>query len=73
MRTHISTITKTLVAGCLIITFASCNSNPTSTTTSTKDSTTTENKQVTLKPTMPTPEWAPSIKPEMQVVIVKTY
>ena len=32
---------------------------------------TTENKQTTLKPTMPSPAWAPSIKPEMQVVIEK--
>ena len=71
MQVPISTIIKTFVAGCIIITFASCNSNPTSTTTSTKDSTTTENKQVTLKPTMPAPDWAPSIKPEMQVVIEK--
>ena len=71
MQVHISTIIKTFVAGCIIITFASCNSNPTSTTTTTKDSTTTENKQVTLKPTMPAPDWAPSIKPEMQVVIEK--
>jgi len=32
---------------------------------------TTENKQITLKPTMPAPDWGPSIKPEMQVVIEK--
>ena len=71
MRTLIQTLTKTFVAGCLIITFASCNSNPTTTSTSLKDSTTKENKQVTLKPTTPAPDWAPSIKPEMQVVIEK--
>ena len=71
MRTQILTITKILISGCFIITFASCNSNPTTTITSTKDSTTTENKQVILKPTMPAPVWAPSIKPEMQVVIEK--
>ena len=71
MRTHISIITKTFIAGCLIITFASCNSNPSTTSTSIKDSTTTENKQVTLKPTKPAPDWAPSLKPEMQVVIEK--
>ena len=71
MQVHISTIIKTVVAGCIIITFASCNSNPSTSTTSTKDSMTTENTQVTLKPTMPAPEWAPSIKPEMQVVIEK--
>ena len=71
MRTQILTITKTLISGCFIITFASCNSNPTTTITSTKDSTTTENKQVIIKPTMPAPVWAPSIKPEMQVVIEK--
>ena len=71
MRTQILTITKTLITGCIIITFASCNSNPTTTSTSTKDSMTTENKQITLKPTMPVPDWGPSIKPEMQVVIEK--
>ena len=71
MRTQIQTLTKTFVAGCLIITFASCNSNPSTTSTSIKDSTTTENKQVTLKPTKPAPDWAPSLKPEMQVVIEK--
>lgn len=71
MRTQILTITKTLITGCIIITFASCNSNPTTTSTSTKDSMTTENKQITLKPTMPAPDWGPSIKPEMQVVIEK--
>lgn len=71
MRTQILAITKTLISGCIIITFASCNSNPTTTTTSTKDSTTTENKNITLKSTMPAPVWAPSIKPEMQVVIEK--
>ncbi len=71
MQVHISTIIKTVVAGCIIITFASCNSNPSTSTTSKKDSMTTENTQVTLKPTMPAPEWAPSIKPEMQVVIEK--
>ena len=71
MRTQIQTLTKTFLAGCLIITFASCNSNPTTTSTSVTDSTTTENKQVTLKPTTPAPDWAPSIKPEMQVVIEK--
>ena len=71
MRTQILAITKTLISGCIIITFASCNSNPTTITTSTKDSTTTENKNITLKSTMPAPVWAPSIKPEMQVVIEK--
>ena len=71
MQVHISTIIKTVVAGCVIITFASCNSNTNTSTTSTKDSMTTENTQITLKPTMPAPDWAPGIKPEMQVVIEK--
>ena len=71
MQVQFSTIIKTAVAGILIITFASCNSNPNTTTTSTADSTTTENRQGSLKPTMPAPEWAPNIKPEMQVVIEK--
>ncbi|MBC7511283.1 MAG: alpha/beta hydrolase [Ferruginibacter sp.] len=71
MRTHISTISKTFLALCIFAAVASCNSNPTTTETTLKDSTSTENKQFTLKPTMPVPAWAPSIKPEMQVVIEK--
>ena len=71
MQVHISTIIKTVVAGCIIMTFASCNSNTSTSSTSTKDSMTTENTQITLKPTMPAPDWAPGIKPEMQVVIEK--
>ena len=71
MKVHISYIIKAFVAGCIIIMFASCNNNQGTTSTSTKDSTTTENRTGTLKPTMPAPEWAPDIKPEMQVVIEK--
>ena len=71
MQVHISTIIKTVVAGCIIMTFASCNSNSSTSSTSTKDSMTTENTQIILKPTMPAPDWAPGIKPEMQVVIEK--
>ncbi len=71
MRTTTSTIYKTFFAGCFITAMSSCNSNPTTSTTSIKDSSTTQNKQVTLKPTMPAPDWGASIKPEMQVVIEK--
>ena len=71
MRTSISIFSKTFFAGCIITAIASCNNNPTTSTTSIKDSSTTQNKQVTLKPTMPAPDWGTNIKPEMQVVIEK--
>lgn len=71
MQTTTSTFCKTIFAGCIITAMAACNSNPSTSTTSTKDSMTIENTQITLKPTMPVPDWAPSIKPEMQVVIEK--
>ncbi len=48
-----------------------CNSNPTKSTTTIKDSSITQNTIVTLKPTTPAPVWGPSIKPEMQVVVDK--
>ena len=69
MQVHIPTIFKTFLTGCTLLAFASCNNNPTSTSTVTTDSVAT--KQTTLKPAMPAPDWAPSIKPEMQVVIEK--
>lgn len=71
MRTTSSTFCKTFFAGCIITAMASCNSNPTTSTTTIKDSTTTKSTTVTLKPTMPVPDWGTSIKPEMQVVIEK--
>ena len=71
MQTTTSTISKLLFAGCMITAIASCNSNPTTSTTTIKDSTTTKSTIVTLKPTMPVPDWGTSIKPEMQVVIEK--
>ena len=56
MQTPISTIYKTFFAGCFIKGIASCNSNPTTSTISIKDSSITQNKQGTLKPTMPAPD-----------------
>lgn len=60
---------------CMIITaIVSCNNDKTTTQTTEnniKDSTPKENKDIQLKPAGPAPAWAPSIKPEMQVVIEK--
>ena len=58
----------------LVIGTFSCNSNTSTTASSTensKDSIVKENKQTDLKPAGPVPEWGPSIHPEMQVVIEK--
>ena len=71
MRTNPSILSKIFFAGCIITAIAACNSNPTTSTTTIKDSSTNETKVMTLKPTMPAPEWGPSIKPEMQVVVEK--
>lgn len=67
-------ITKLVLAGSLITSIISCTSNsPTSKSEENKmnDSIVTENVRVNLKPNGPAPEWGPSIKPEMQVVIEK--
>jgi acetyl esterase len=71
MRTTNLAFCKTFFAGCIITAMASCNSNPATSTTSIKDSSTIKNTTVVLKPTMPAPDWGTSIKPEMQVVIEK--
>lgn len=71
MRITTSTICKTFFAGCIITAMVACNSNPTKSTTTIKDSSITQNTIVTLKPTTPAPVWGPSIKPEMQVVVDK--
>ena len=74
MQLKISTIAKTFFAFGLIAAFTSCNQNAKSTETSTmevKDSSSKEPKEMSLKPTGPAPEWGPSIKPEMAVVIEK--
>lgn len=74
MQLKISTIAKLFFAIGLITTIISCNDNSKSTETSTmevKDSSSMENKEMSLTPTGPVPEWGPSIKPEMAVVIEK--
>ncbi|MBC7651767.1 MAG: hypothetical protein H7101_08460, partial [Deinococcales bacterium] len=55
MQITTSAIYKTFFAGCIITAMASCNTNPSTSTITTKDTMTTENKVVTLKPTMPAP------------------
>ena len=62
-----------MIFGIIIITvLLSCNNDKTTQTTQTdmKDTIATE-KPITLKPAGPAPAWAPSIKPEMQVVMEK--
>ena len=71
MRTFISFAT---VATMAVLVLASCKGNDTKTNTETTlqdSSTISTNKNTALKPTGPAPEWAPSIKPEMLVVIEK--
>lgn len=60
-----------LVAGSLIAGLTACNNTAESPEKEAKDSITKENKSVDLKPAGAAPEWGPSIKPEMQVVIEK--
>ena len=62
--------------GCcfLLSATSACNSGSTSATskqTSTDISAVADSNNIELKPTGPVPEWAPSIKPEMQAVIEK--
>ncbi len=68
-------IAQVAFAVCLSITAVSCNKKPadpeTEQTKEMNDSITSENKDAELKPAGPAPEWAPNIKPEMQVVIEK--
>ncbi|MCY7291577.1 MAG: hypothetical protein LH615_05275, partial [Ferruginibacter sp.] len=70
MRTFYS---FTIILFTAIFTIAGCNSNNSQvdTTTTITDSTTLANSSNELKPVGAVPEWAPSIKPEMQVVIEK--
>lgn len=60
-------LTLSIITGLL-----SCNNDKTTQTTETnmKDTLSAE-KQIALKPAGPVPAWAPSIKPEMQVVVDK--
>jgi len=74
MQLKISTIAKLFFAIGLITTIISCNNNSKSTETTAmevKDSSSMENKEMSLTPAGPVPEWGPTIKPEMAVVIEK--
>ena len=74
MKNKIFISAKAFFACSLIIAMVSCNNDKTSSQTTEnimKDSLSTETKNVQLKPAGPAPAWAPSIKPEMQVVIEK--
>src|ERR1700712_293343 len=66
---------KTFAVGCLSATLFSCGNNNSATTdkpaADAKDSITSENKSVTLKPAGAAPVWGQDIKPEMAVVIEK--
>ena len=74
MENKIFTSAKAFFACSLIIAMVSCNNDKTSSQTTEnimKDSLSTQTKNVQLKPAGPAPAWAPSMKPEMQVVIEK--
>ena len=74
MKNKIFISAKAFFACSLIIAMVSCNNDKTSSQTTEnimKDSLSTETKNVQLKPAGPAPAWAPSMKPEMQVVIEK--
>jgi acetyl esterase len=65
---------KTAYAFCLLALVCGCSQKSkteTEVTTEVNDSITKENKDTDLAPAGPAPAWAPSIKPEMQVVIEK--
>lgn len=67
----ISTVAKTIFVGGLLAIMVSCNNDTKTPEEKAKDSITKENKQVDLKPVGPAPEWGPSIKNEMAVVMEK--
>lgn len=74
MNLKVAILTKSIIAACLAGTLISCNNNPAPADKEQKeqkDSIVKENKEVSLKPVGPAPEWGPSIKPEMAVVIEK--
>ncbi|WP_237421258.1 alpha/beta hydrolase [Flavobacterium sp. Sd200] len=71
---NLSNVARMLCVG-VVLTLASCDKKPKDADLPAKeeanDSITAENKKADLKPTGPAPDWAPNIKPEMQVVIEK--
>jgi len=70
MRTFYSFATIVITAT-FIFTACNGNNNKVETTSTTNDSTSLTNTSTELKPVGAAPQWAPSIKPEMQVVIEK--
>lgn len=72
MKTKNKAITRIFITGCLVATLISCDKKTKDTPEKElNDSIVSENKEVSLKPAGPAPEWGSSIKPEMQVVIEK--
>ncbi len=71
MNQGITFLSKSLLACGVVIACISCNNDTKTTEAATKDSIVKENKDVSLKPAGPAPEWGSSIKPEMQVVMDK--
>lgn len=74
MNLRIVPVTKIFFSACCYAVLLSCNNNPAPVNEvqkDVKDSVTKENKDVLLKPAATAPEWGPSIKPEMAVVIEK--
>jgi acetyl esterase/lipase len=74
MKKFQSLLVNLLFAFSVVIVACSCNDSSQtapSDTENKKDSIVKENKQIDLKPAGAAPEWGPSIKPEMQVVIEK--
>jgi acetyl esterase len=74
MKIKMLALSKSILAGCIIAALFSCNNYTAPENKEQKeekDSIVKENKEVSLKPAGPAPEWGPSIKPEMGVVMEK--
>lgn len=74
MKLIIKSIGNIVIAASITSFLFSCNDSPATADKEqkeTKDSIVKENKDVSLKPAGPAPEWGPSIKPTMAVVIEK--
>lgn len=74
MKIKTLALSKSILAGCIIAALFSCNNNTAPKNKEQKeekDSIVKENKEVSLKPAGPAPEWGPSMKPEMGVVMEK--
>jgi len=71
MKVRFLPITTPILMLCLIAVFFSCNKKMETKENEVNDSIVSENEEVSLKPVATAPDWALSIKPEMQVVIEK--